>query len=216
MPKEVKKDKQKNTQAGPSQRPICQKCKKTGHTTNEHWDNYHPSFTPAASTPKKKSFGKKKKDNKGKGKQHNDTAQVTSIVTLNTDSEDETGYASQTAEAGWSVLTSKPNILTSDSPLVHEHYRKKKDLDDDYAHSQALCAPMYSAYNDDDNYGYKHYTYYKDVTSKSQSPQVSNTNWKGKSCSQPLWLMDSGATDHSTPFMNDFLTYKELQKPVRV
>ena len=31
-----------------------------------------------------------------------------------------------------------------------------------------------------------------------------------------LWLMDSGATDHSTPFLADFLTYRKLPKPVNV
>ena len=31
-----------------------------------------------------------------------------------------------------------------------------------------------------------------------------------------LWLLDSGASDHSTPYLEDFLTYKKLAKPVRV
>ena len=28
--------------------------------------------------------------------------------------------------------------------------------------------------------------------------------------------MDSGATDHSTPFLDDYLTFKWLPKPVKV
>ena len=192
---------------------MCQKCKKTGHTTSEHQDDYRPSYTPAASTPKKKLGGKKKKDYKGKGRQQNNTVQVASIVELDSDSD--TGYTSHTAEAGWSMLTSKPNILTSESPSVLEHLRKK-ELDDDYARRQALCAPMYSAYNDDDNYGREHYTYYNDVTHKCQCPSVSKANPKKCSCTTPLWLMDSGATDHSTPFLDDFLTFKWLSKPVKV
>ena len=31
-----------------------------------------------------------------------------------------------------------------------------------------------------------------------------------------LWLLDSGALDHSTPFKDDFLTYKKLPKPLAV
>ena len=45
MPKEAKKEKQQNAQAGPSCKPLCQKCKKTGHTTSEHRDDYHPSIS---------------------------------------------------------------------------------------------------------------------------------------------------------------------------
>ena len=220
MPKEARKEKQQNAQAGPSKKPLCQKCKKTGHTTSEHQDNYHPTYSlhspsPPLNLPKKKSQGKKKKDYKGKGKQCNNIIQVASIVKLDSDNESDTGYASQTAEAGWSVLTSTPNILTSESSSGHEHWKKKKELDDDYARRQALCAPMYSAYNDNDNYGHEHYTYYTDVTHKCQCPSVSKANPKC-SCVTPLWLMDSGATDHSTPFLDDFLTYKRLPKPVKV
>lgn len=31
-----------------------------------------------------------------------------------------------------------------------------------------------------------------------------------------LWLLNSSASDHSTPYLEDFLTYKELHKPVQV
>ena len=219
MPREAKKERQQNVQAGPSKKPLCQKCKKTGHTTSEHQDNYHPTYNihsplPAQNPLPKKKSQRKKKDYKGKGKQHNDTVQVASIVQLDSDDESDTGYASQTAEAGWSMLTSTPNILTSESSSVHERW-KKKELDDDYACRQAPCAPMYSAYNNDDNYGHKHYTYYTGVTHKCQCPSVSKANPKC-SCITPLWLMDSGATDHSTPFLNDFMTFKWLPKPVKV
>ena len=171
MPREVKKERQQNMQAGPSKKPLCQKCKKTGHTTSEHRDNYHPTYSlhlpPSIQNPlPKKKSQRKKKDYKGKGKQRNDTVQVASIVELDSDDENDTGYASQTAEAGWSVLTSTPNILTSESSSVHERWKRKKELDDDYARRQALCEPVYSAYNDDDNYGHEHYTYYTDVTHK--------------------------------------------------
>ena len=110
---------------------------------------------------------------------------------------------------------SKPNILTLESSSVHECWKKKKDLDDDYAHRQALCELVYSAYNDDDNYGHEHYTYYNDMTLKCKCPQVSK-NPKKCSCSKLLWLMDSGATNHSTPFLDDFLIFKWLPKPVKV
>ena len=219
MPREAKKERQQNAQAGPSKKPLCQKCKKTGHTTSEHRDNYRPTYNmhspPSVQNPlpKKKSQGKKKKDFKGKGKQRNNAEQVASIVKLNSDSD--TGYALQTAEAGWSVLTCKPNILSSESSSVHECWKRKKDLDDDYACRQALCTPMYSTYNNDDNYGHKHYTYYTDVTHKCQCPLVSKANPKC-SCETLLWLMDSGATDHSTPFLDDYLTFKWLSKPVKV
>ena len=219
MPREAKKERQQNAQAGPSKKLLCQKCKKTGHTTSEHRDNYRPTYSlhspPSIQNPlPKKKSQRKKKDYKGKGKQHNDTVQVASIVELDSEDED-TGYASQTAEAGWSVLTSTPNILTSESSSVHERWKRKKELDDDYARRQVPCKPEYSAYNDDDNYGHEHYTYYTDVTHKCQCPSVSKTNPKC-SCVTPLWLMDSGATDYSTPFLDDFLTFKWLPKPVKV
>ena len=121
----------------------------------------------------------------------------------------------RSAEAGWSVLMSTPNILTSESSSVHERWKRKKELDDDYARRQALCEPVYSAYNNDDNYGHEHYTYYTDVTHKCQCPLVSKTNLKC-SCKTPLWLMDSGATDHSMPFLDNYLTFKWLPKPVKV
>ena len=68
MLKKIKEEKQVNAQAGPSKHPICQKCKKPGHTTGEHHDEYRLSFTPATSVLKKKSEGHKKKDYKGQGK----------------------------------------------------------------------------------------------------------------------------------------------------
>ena len=218
MPKKHKEEKHVNAQAGPSKRPICQKCKKPGHTTGEHRDDYKPSFTPASSQPKKKFRGNKKKDYKGKGKvnQRNDTIQVISIAEQDSDGES-TGCASHTAEAGWSVLTSDQLVSSSECPLRAERLRKKKELDDDYARRQALCAPMYDPYNDDDNYGYKHFTLYQSSITKCQTcPQVSQ-NHKEAFCPQHknlygLWLLDSGATDHSTPFMDDSKSYKSQSK----
>ena len=120
------------------------------------------------------------------------------------------------------MLTSNQNISSSECPLHAECLRKKKELDDDYACRQALCALVYDAYNDDDNYGYKHFKLYTDSISKCHAcPQVSQTNCKESFCPQHknlygLWLLDSGATDHSMPYMDEFLTFKELQKPVKV
>ena len=136
------------------------------------------------------------------------------------DSDNESiGYASHTAETGWSVLTSYPNVSSSECPLHTEHLRK--ELDDDYACRQALCAPVYDPYNDDDNYGYEHFEFYTSSITKCHScPQVSQ-NCKEFFCPQhknlySLWLLDLGATDHLTPYMDDFLTFKELQKLVKV
>ena len=61
MLKKVKEEKPVNAQASPSKQPICQKCKKLGHTMGEHHDDYRLSFTPATSQPKKKSGGHKRK-----------------------------------------------------------------------------------------------------------------------------------------------------------
>ena len=73
------------------------------------------------------------------------------------DSDDESeGCTSNTADAGWSMLTSNQMVSSSECPLCTERLRKKKELDDDYACRQALCAPVYNPYNDDDNYGYEH------------------------------------------------------------
>ena len=152
--------------------------------------------------------------------QCNDTIQVISIVEQSSDNES-TGYASHTAEAGWSVLTSNQLVSSSECPLRAERLRKKKELDDDYARRQALCAPVYDPYNNDDNYGYEHFEFYTSSITKCHScPQVSQ-NRKEAFCPQHknlygLWLLDLGATDHLTPYMDDFFTFKELQKPVKV
>ena len=63
-----------------------------------------------------------KKPFKGKGKQQANTAeQVTSIVMIDSDDEDDTGHTSQTAEIGWSVVT--PSIHTAESSsLLHDDY----------------------------------------------------------------------------------------------
>ena len=175
MPKKIKEENQVNAQAGPSKHPLCQKCKKPGHTTGEHCDDYKLSFTPATSQPKKKSGGCKKKDYKGKGKakQHNDAVQVISIAEQDSDNKS-TGYALHTAEAGWSVLTSN-QISSSECPLRTEHLRKK-ELDDDYACRQALCALVYDPYNNDDNYGYEHFKLYTDSITKCHYLPTSITN----------------------------------------
>ena len=71
MPREVKKERQQNVQAGPSKKPLCQKCKKTGHTTSEHRDNYHPTYSfhspPSIQNPlPKKTSQKRRKIIKGR------------------------------------------------------------------------------------------------------------------------------------------------------
>ena len=57
--------------------------------------------------------------------------------------------------------------------------------------------------------------------SATTCPQVSQTNYKESFCPQHkylygLWLLDLGATDHSMLYMDDFLTFKKLQKLVKV
>ncbi|KIM52284.1 hypothetical protein SCLCIDRAFT_32766 [Scleroderma citrinum Foug A] len=82
------------------------------HSTKDHIDGYkHPNTSqdnnPGPSQPKKPF--------KGKGKQQANTAeQVTSIVMIDSDDEDDTGHTSQTAEIG-------------------------KQLDDEYAHRLATA-----------------------------------------------------------------------------
>ena len=202
------------------------------HSTKDHIDGYkHPNATPQAgpSQPKKPfTKGKGKKDYKGKGKQRANAAeQVASIVMLNskgeTDNED-TGYASQTAEAGWSVTTQSILNADSSSLLEDERYMRRKQMDDEYA-CRLATAPKeeYDPYYDDDNYGWEHWTNYT-----SRETKCSNCHQKDQSGSNKenycpkhehlagFWLLDSGATDHSTPYMSDFLTYKKLPKPLRV
>ena len=54
------------------------------------------------------------------------------MLNSNGDSDDEdTGYASQTAEAGWSMTTQ--SILNADSSSLHERYMQRKQMDDEYA-----------------------------------------------------------------------------------
>ena len=128
MPKNKEERKESNAFAGPSKvnKPQCKTCNGR-HSTKDHIDGYkHPNASqnnnPGPSQPKKPfNKGKGKKDYKGKGKQRANTAeQVASIIQLDSDDESDTGYASQTAEAGWSVLT--PSILTAESSSLHDDY----------------------------------------------------------------------------------------------
>ena len=129
MPRHREEKKESNAFTGPSKvnKPRCKTCNGR-HSTKDHIDGYkRPNATPRAGPSQlKKPFtkGKGKKDYKGKGKQRANTAeQVASIVMLNSDgdSDDEdTGYTSQTAEAGWSVTTQ--SILNADSSSLHERY----------------------------------------------------------------------------------------------
>jgi len=86
-------------------------------------------------------------------------------------------------------------------------------------------------YHDDgfvcDQYNNESFDCYTLCTSKESDnwcPCLSSTHSGQKTelhCSKHkhldgLWLMDSGATDHSTPYHDDFLTYKKLSRPINV
>ena len=145
---------------------------------------------------------------------------------LNSDGDsdnEDTGYASQTAEAGWSMETQ--STLNTDSSSLHERYMQRKQVDDEYARRLATAPKEdYDPYYNDDNYGWEHWTSYISC----ETTKCSNCHQKDQSGSSKehycpkhehlagLWLLDSGATNHSTPYMSDFLTYKKLPKPLCV
>ena len=234
MPRFKEERKENNAFAGPSKvnKPRCKTCNGC-HSTKDHIDGYkRPNAPPQAgpSQPKKPfTKGKGKKDYKGKGKQRANAAeQVASIVMLNskgeTDDED-TGYASQTAEASWSVTTQSILNADSSSPLEDERYMRRKQMDDEYAHRLATAPKEeYDPYYHDDNYGWEHWTSYTSRETKCSNCHLKKDQSKSSKehyCPKHehlagLWLLDSGATDHSTPYMSDFLTYKKLPKPLRV
>ena len=127
------------------------------HSTKDHIDGYkRPNAPQAGPSQLKKPFikGKGKKDYKGKGKQRANAAeQVTLIIMLNsngeTDNED-TGYASQNAEAGWSVTTQSILNADSSSLLEDERYMRRKQMDDEYARRLATAPKEeYDPYYDD-------------------------------------------------------------------
>jgi len=182
--------------------------------------------------------GKGKQPYKGKGKQCQNTAeQTTQIVELQGDSDDESnaGCTSTVAEAGWSMLT--PSQLASESTLcsVHNDLAKHKMEDEDYARRLATAPPDPNdgtiLYRDNgfvcDQYNDESFDCYTLCTSKESdnrflcltsphSRQQAESHCPKHKHLTGLWLMDSGATDHSTPYHNDFLTYKELWKPINV
>ena len=146
---------------------------------------------------------------------------------LNSDGDsdnEDTGYASQTAEAGWSMTTQ--SIINADSSSLHEEYMRRKNMDDEYARRLATAPKEeYDPCNDDDNYGWEHWTSYNGCEttqcSKCNHQKDQSKSRKEYYCPKHehltgLWLLDSGTTDHSTPFLSDFLTYKKLLKPLRV
>ena len=229
MPKFKEERKENNAFAGPSKvnKLQCETCNGR-HSTKDHIDGYkRPNAPPHASPSQpKKPFtkGKGKKDYKGKGKQRaNATEQVASIVELDSDDDIADGYTSTHAEAGWSVLT--PSTPTAESCSAHDRYMRRKALDEEYAHRLATAPKEeYDPCNDDDNYGWEHWTSYNGC----ETTRCPNCNHQDQSTSKKehycpkhehlagLWLLDSGATDHSTPYMSDFLTYKKLPKPLCV
>ena len=81
---------------------------------------------------------------------------------LNSDGEtddEDTGYTSQTAEAGWFMTTQ--SILNADSSSLHKRYMRKKQMDDEYAHRLATAPKEeYDPYNNNNNYGWEHWTSY--------------------------------------------------------
>jgi len=181
--------------------------------------------------------GKGKQPYKGKGKQcQHATEQTAQIVELQGDSDDESdaGSISNIPETGWSVLT--PSQIAAESVLrsVRNDLAKKRD-DEDYARRLAMRPRTPDdgsiQYRDDgfscDQYNDESFDCYTLCTSKeseSRCPCLSSTHSGQKAeafCPkhkhlEGLWLMDSGATDHSTPYLSDFLTYKKLTKPINV
>ena len=136
---------------------------------------------------------------------------------------EDTGYTSQTAEAGWSMTTQ--SILNTDSSSLHERYMRRKQMDDEYAcRLTTALKEEYDPCNDDINYGWENWTSY----TSCEPTKCSNCHQQDQSGSSKehycpkhehlagLWLLDSGATNHSTPYMSDFLTYKKLPKPLHV
>ena len=98
-------------------------------------------------------------------------------------------------------------------------------MDDEYARRLATAPKEeYDPCNNDDNYGWEHWTSY----TSCEPTKCSNCHQQDQSGSSKehycpkhehlagLWLLDSGTTNHSTPYMSDFLTYKKLPKPLRV
>jgi len=201
---------------------------------------------PSTFPPKNQGGGKGKgggkkgkgKPNKGKGKQHQNAAEQTAqIVELQGDSDDESdaGSISNIPETGWSVLT--PSQIATESTLrsVRNDLAKRKRDDEEYAHRLAMRPRTPDdgtiKYCDDgfvcDQYNDESFDCYTLCTSKESDDKCPclSSNHSGQKAESHcpkhkhldgLWLMDSGATDHSMPFLADFLTYKKLPKPVNV
>jgi len=201
---------------------------------------------PSSFPPKNQGGGKGKgggkkgkgKPYKGKGKQRQNAAEQTAqIVELQGDSNDEsdTGSVSNIAETGWSVLT--PSQLAAESVLrsVRNDLARRKRDDEEYAHRLAMRPPTPDdrtiLYQNDgfvcDQYNDESFDSYTLCTSKESDNKClcltsPHSGQKAEShCPQHrhlngLWLMDSGATDHSTPYLDHFLTYKDLKKPINV
>ena len=148
------------------------------------------------------------------------------------DSNDESDrYASDQADTGWSVLT--PLHLATDSQMhsVCRDLAKHEREDAEYAHRLQSRTLTYHDFRDD---GYVYDMAENDVDFSCYSSAL----MQGYSCDschcQPnsgtkfkqlcpshahlagLWLLDSGTSDHSTPYLENFLTYKKLTKPVQV
>ena len=191
----------------------------------------------------KKGKGKGKEKGKGgqKKKQQNAVEQTVShIVELDSDDETDDGYDSTVADAGWSTNAS---VIPSGwlKPLMPERIHENPH-DHPYMHSALYIRDRYDPCLDGSMYdqhghafdndidvdvydsAYALYTESNALISVCKCFELSQNQGSHKTeklCSKHasltgLWLLDSGASDHSTPFKDDFLTYKKLPKPLTV
>jgi len=171
----------------------------------------------------KKGKGKGKQPYKGKGKQRQNAAEQTAqIVKLQGDSDDESDAGSilNIPETGWSVLTQSQLATELTLRSVHNDLARQKRDDEDYAHRLAMRPRTPDdgtiKYHDDgfvcDQYNNESFDCYTLCTSKESDDKCPclSSNHSGQKTESHcpkhkhldgLWLMDSGATDHSMPFL---------------
>ena len=226
MPKDDKRivKKEHNTVAKEST-PRCRKCKGR-HATSDHRDDYKrpniPQIAPHTypnRPPQQNKAPKKKGGKKGKGGPRQNEASTSQNLL--------------DGDAGWSVLT--PLHLATDSQTHSVRrdlakceredaeyacrlqsrtltYLDRRHLDDGYMYDMAENDVDFSCYSSALMQGYSCDSCHRQPNSGTKFKRLcpSHAHLAG------LWLLDSGASDHSTPYLEDFLTYKKLAKPVRV
>ena len=204
---------------------------------------YQPQAGP--SQPKQFGNQGKKGKGKGKGgqkkKQQNAVEQTVShIIELDSDDETDDGYDSTVANAGWSTNAlaqpigwRPPSVPEQVHENPHDHPYMHSALYNRDCNNPCLDGSMDDCFGhaldndiDVDVYDstYSLYTESNTLISVCKCFELSQTQGSHKTeklCSKHtsftgLWLLDSGASDHSTPFKDDFLTYKKLPKPLAV